>query len=48
MPTINAPCRYSIDELKNRLEQAQTSTKEGKYKTQSEIRRKHVKIHKQI
>jgi|LSQX01.2.fsa_nt_gb hypothetical protein len=48
MPAINVPCRYSIDELKNRLEKSQTSAKEGKYKTQSEIKKKACQIHKQI
>jgi hypothetical protein len=36
------PCQYSIDELKTRLEKARNSAKEGKYKTQSEMRSKYA------
>lgn len=34
--------QYSIDELKTRLEKARNSAKEGKYKTQSEMRSKYA------
>jgi len=37
-----APCQYTIDELKARLKQGRVSAKEGIYKTQSEMKRKHV------
>ena len=37
-----APCQYSIEELKVRLKKGRISAKEGAYKTQSEMRQKHV------
>ena len=36
------PCQYSIEELKVRLKKGRVSAKEGAYKTQSEMRQKHV------
>ena len=37
-----APCQYTIDELKVRLKKGHASVKEGLYKTQSEMRQKHI------
>lgn len=39
---LKLPCHYSKDELKIRLAKARNSAKEGKYKSQSEMRSKHV------
>lgn len=35
-------CQYTIDELRVRLKKGRISAKEGVYKTQSEIRHKHI------
>ena len=37
-----APCQYSIEELKVRLKKGRISAKKGMYKTQSEMRQKHI------
>ena len=37
-----APCQYTVDELKERLNMGRIAAKEGAYKTQSEMRQKHV------
>ena len=36
------PCQYTVDELKERLKKGRASVKEGLYKTQSEMRQKHI------
>ena len=36
------PCQYSIEELKVRLKQGRIAAKTGAYKTQSEMRQKHI------
>ena len=38
----DAPCQYSIEELKERLKAGRIAAKEGVYKTQSEMRQKHL------
>ena len=35
------PCQYSREELKDRLKLGRIAEKEGNYKTQAEMRRKH-------
>jgi len=35
------PCQYSMEELKDRLKLGRIAEKEGNYKTQAEMRRKH-------
>jgi len=35
------PCQYSIEDLKDRLKSGRIAEKEGNYKSQEEMRRKH-------
>lgn len=37
-----APCQYSVEELKVRLRKGRQAAKAGTYKTQSEMRSKHA------
>lgn len=37
-----APCRYSTEELKTRLQRGCQALKEGDYKTQEEMRSKYI------
>lgn len=36
-----APCQYTVDELKTRLKKGRVAAKEGAYKTQSEMKNKY-------
>lgn len=36
------PCQYTVDELKGRLKKGRIDARNGVYKTQSEMRSKHV------
>ena len=37
-----APCQYTVEELKIRLKKGRIAAKKGVYKTQSEMRQKHI------
>ena len=39
---LKYPCQYSVDELKVRLKEGRKAVKARNYKTQSEMRSKHV------
>lgn len=39
---MQAPCRYSVEELRDRLKESRIAAKNGAYKTQAEMRSKHT------